>query len=508
MATAACESFEDSIIFEESLSKWTGNNESHDEFSPLDLHTAASIGEANMVKELMGKKVKINKLNRGGWSPLMYASYMGHNEVIQLFLRVGADPNQRTPQGSTSLILAAMCGYDSVMTYLIENGASLEAKDDKGWTALFHAVSSGHIATTIFLIKAGARLNIVEPVQYLTPLMEAAACGHLEIVQNLLTQGVDMTCIDTSGNDALKLAHLYGHVEIAQLIEKYRYGHMRGNDFGNRGKEKLVATVSPVAPLQSYGSSGPSIHTGPRAFAEMTGLGADGKPKHGPNTASPLLLNTPAPESSEPPASDQRWDSPKDLSQVLDKIGCIKYLPLFKDQDVDLRIFLTLTENDLKEIGVKLFGPRRKMIAQIGRMNNLVKTNLESGTELGYNDALFLKLKDMEQKLGEAEEKSIGLSTQLAQERQLRSVAEGVLMEQKEFKSAIQRCVDKLLKEHQYLEMTSEKLKLVSKPVQSKGIQYDADFRSGFQRSYDCLMEIQQLLRTFGSPHGTHRQNR
>lgn len=42
----------------------------------------------------------------------------------------------------------------------------------------------------------------------------------------------------------------------------------------------------------------------------------------------------------------------QDLASLLEQIGCLKYLRLFEEQDVDLRIFLTLTESDLKEIGV------------------------------------------------------------------------------------------------------------------------------------------------------------
>lgn len=42
----------------------------------------------------------------------------------------------------------------------------------------------------------------------------------------------------------------------------------------------------------------------------------------------------------------------QDLAEFLEQIGCSKYLPLLEEQDIDLRIFLTLTENDLKEIGI------------------------------------------------------------------------------------------------------------------------------------------------------------
>lgn len=46
------------------------------------------------------------------------------------------------------------------------------------------------------------------------------------------------------------------------------------------------------------------------------------------------------------------FSSLQDLAEFLEQIGFSKYLSLLEEQDIDLRIFLTLTENDLKEIGI------------------------------------------------------------------------------------------------------------------------------------------------------------
>lgn len=44
--------------------------------------------------------------------------------------------------------------------------------------------------------------------------------------------------------------------------------------------------------------------------------------------------------------------SQQDLKEFLEQIGSSKYHRLLEEQDIDLRIFLTLTENDLKEVGI------------------------------------------------------------------------------------------------------------------------------------------------------------
>ena len=46
-------------------------------------------------------------------------------------------------------------------------------------------------------------------------------------------------------------------------------------------------------------------------------------------------------------------DHPRDLPSLLHQLGLSKYLKVFEEQDVDLQVFLSLTDNDLKEIGIK-----------------------------------------------------------------------------------------------------------------------------------------------------------
>ena len=62
--------------------------------------------------------------------------------------------------------------------------------------------------------------------------------------------------------------------------------------------------------------------------------------------------------ASEQHTAKQNADSnqdtqPKDLASLLNELGLSKYLKVFDEQDVDLPMFLTLTESDLKEVGIK-----------------------------------------------------------------------------------------------------------------------------------------------------------
>uniref|UniRef100_UPI0037E7D14F bicaudal C homolog 2 n=1 Tax=Semicossyphus pulcher TaxID=241346 RepID=UPI0037E7D14F len=64
----------------------------------------------------------------------------------------------------------------------------------------------------------------------------------------------------------------------------------------------------------------------------------------------------------------QRSPSPvmtDDLPELLSQIGLIKYIDVFEQQEIDYQTFLTLSDDDLKEVGVSTFGARRKMLLAI-----------------------------------------------------------------------------------------------------------------------------------------------
>jgi hypothetical protein len=53
------------------------------------------------------------------------------------------------------------------------------------------------------------------------------------------------------------------------------------------------------------------------------------------------------------PLSNNNLDDSSSLDDLLGELGLTKYILLFSEQDVDLQVFMSLTDNDLKEVGVK-----------------------------------------------------------------------------------------------------------------------------------------------------------
>ncbi|XP_030642764.1 protein bicaudal C homolog 1 isoform X2 [Chanos chanos] len=58
-----------------------------------------------------------------------------------------------------------------------------------------------------------------------------------------------------------------------------------------------------------------------------------------------------------------------DLPELFSKLGLGKYTDIFQQQEIDLQTFLTLTDPDLKELGITTFGARRKMLLAISELN-------------------------------------------------------------------------------------------------------------------------------------------
>ncbi|KAK3602401.1 hypothetical protein CHS0354_030122 [Potamilus streckersoni] len=63
------------------------------------------------------------------------------------------------------------------------------------------------------------------------------------------------------------------------------------------------------------------------------------------------------------------WSPKTDLAELFSSCGLGKYTDLFQQQEIDLATFLTLTDQDLRELGITTFGARRKMLLAIAELN-------------------------------------------------------------------------------------------------------------------------------------------
>ena len=174
-------------------------------------------------------------MNRGGFTPLLYAAREGCVECVRELLEGKADIDLEDPHGTTPLVLALMNMKFDAAKFLIENGANISLWDYYGQTPLYVAVdmhtvptgsradvASTDAATSMDLVQmlldrganVNAQLKLRPPVRSLlpgdrgadvrvlttgaTPLMRAAVAADIPVIEVLLKHGalVDLPLAD------------------------------------------------------------------------------------------------------------------------------------------------------------------------------------------------------------------------------------------------------------------------------------------------------------------------
>jgi len=75
-----------------------------------------------------------------------------------------------------------------------------------------------------------------------------------------------------------------------------------------------------------------------------------------------------------------------DLPTVLAKNGLAKYTDLFVRHEVDLQTFASLTDLDLREVGIQTFGARKKLLHLINKIKHLMNENWRRSGLTSFDD--------------------------------------------------------------------------------------------------------------------------
>mmetsp|Transcript_1582 Transcript_1582/g.3792 ORF Transcript_1582/g.3792 Transcript_1582/m.3792 type:complete len:189 (-) Transcript_1582:133-699(-) len=96
------------------------------------LHAPASAGNMEAVRRLLDQGAFVDELDEDGWTPLRWAVQYGQCEVVQALVDAGADVEARTG-GKTALHRAAYMGRQDVCEVLLKAGADPNPVDDDGF---------------------------------------------------------------------------------------------------------------------------------------------------------------------------------------------------------------------------------------------------------------------------------------------------------------------------------------------------------------------------------------
>ena len=371
----------------------------------------------------------------------------------------------------------------------------------------------------------------------LTPLLAAAKEGHEVIFEMLLRFNANLKARTDVGEEARCLALRHGNMAVVNIIDQQLFHHQPNyllrsepgllpddNEINGMGIDHKVHDW-----LQARNNiPAAGIRDGPEAFAKLvSGHRKEGEPMNIPTSLrrqdrthvveSPHHLsvtpNTPegtvgsfeehffincarTVESASLHKQLQKvnsFDSTETnslqnhapptkptVASFLQELKLTKYLSVFEEQDVDFSTLLTLTDHDLKEVGIALFGPRRKIITALSRWK---EEHSQENTDHKALEKLKFQVCQAETQVRNVTSEVQQLQAQLRQEKDLRLIVEGCLMEEKAKRQDIYTRVSKLQEHWKHVEGEVEILKSLNQ-----------DLEKHLNLSEDQLKELQKKV--------------
>jgi ankyrin repeat protein len=146
------------------------------------------------------------------------AAHDGGLEQVKSLHEQGVDCDAVDQEGHTALMFAAFNGHSEIVIFLLDSGAEINLRDYLERTSLLYASTGPFPETVKILLDRGADPNIVDSDEHFSPLMHAAAEGHLDVVKVLIAHGADRSLKDVDGDDAVSFATKAGHMQVAEYL--------------------------------------------------------------------------------------------------------------------------------------------------------------------------------------------------------------------------------------------------------------------------------------------------
>ena len=187
------------------------------------LHTSASKGRSEFVKELLDHHADASMKNSFGNTALMAASKGGYHDIVAMLLNHDAGIDQGNEDGTTALMIASLEGHHEAVKILLNHYAEVNLKNFDGYTALMYASTKGHHEVVKILLDYHADVN-AQNNEGNTALHESLTTqitpNIVNVVKLLLSEGGDLEILNKENKAVLELAKKTQNQDIQSLVNE------------------------------------------------------------------------------------------------------------------------------------------------------------------------------------------------------------------------------------------------------------------------------------------------
>ncbi|WP_163371002.1 ankyrin repeat domain-containing protein [Endozoicomonas acroporae] len=181
----------------------------------------AAEGGKVVMMDYIASRATINIDEKGYYSPISSAAHSGSIEAVAWLLDKGADIHAHCRDHQSPICQACAQGHFDLVKFLDSKGARLHGA---GWgSPLYWAASAGSMDTVAYLLDRGVNVNANDSGRT-TPVVEAAAQGHLGLVKHLLHKSAIIEAdlllnVAANGGHCPVLEYLFENKAILQHIK-------------------------------------------------------------------------------------------------------------------------------------------------------------------------------------------------------------------------------------------------------------------------------------------------
>ncbi|HEY7569182.1 MAG TPA: ankyrin repeat domain-containing protein [Gemmatimonadaceae bacterium] len=204
--------------------------------------------------------------NKGGLTPLLFATRQGYVEPVLALLKAGADVNQVSAGDHTSpLLMATINGHFDLAKLLLERGADPKLASDAGATPLYATINVQWAAKALYPQPTAQKQQQTTYLELMEALIKAGADVNVRLTKHLwyMSYNFDLLGVNTTGatpfwraaygTDVPAMKLLIAHGADPSIPTKKPFGRQRGDDApaeddSTKGDPSGLAPIEPGGP--------------------------------------------------------------------------------------------------------------------------------------------------------------------------------------------------------------------------------------------------------------------